>query len=217
MWEPKKLGQSQETLLTSEGTAHARGRPRGRPPCRRSGSTTPSSRTTSRANRPYTRPRGRMRPRAQSRAVERAMTLPNIPKSTSPDQQGAEQISPSRAPPYQLRRSRPPRYRRGNRGSRNCSCVNLIEVKTPGKRLARGADPPAHDLAYTETSEHHLQRTVRAIQAAGQSVPLVHHVVITIEKTYSSIEPVIVPLLETTLRERNIPYGPLTYRFKEWT
>ena len=171
------------------------------------GSTTPSSRTTSRANRQYTRPRGRMRPRAQSRAVERAMTLPNIPESTSPAQPGAEHISPSRAPPYQLRRSRAAKYRRGNRGSRNCSCVNLIEVRTPGKQLARGADPPAHDFADAETSEDHLQRTVRAIQAAGQSVPLVHHVVITIEKTYSSIEPVIVPPLETTLRERNIPYG----------
>ena len=39
-----------------------------------------------------------MRTRARSRTLERAMTLPNIPESISPDQQGAEQISPSQAP-----------------------------------------------------------------------------------------------------------------------
>ena len=67
------------------------------------------------------------------------MTLPNIPESLSPDQQGAEQTPPSQAPPYQLRRNTTPRYRCGTCGTRNCSCVNLDEVRTPVKRLVRGA------------------------------------------------------------------------------
>ena len=50
-----------------------------------------------------------MRTRAWSRTLERGMTLPNLPESMSPDQQGAEQTSLSQAPPYQLRRNRAPR------------------------------------------------------------------------------------------------------------
>ena len=40
-----------------------------------------------------------MRTRTRSRTLERAMTLPNIPESISLDQQGAEQTTPSQAPP----------------------------------------------------------------------------------------------------------------------
>ena len=85
--EDQLPGRSQETSLTSDRTASGRGRPRGRLPGLRRGSTTSSSRITSRANRSYTRPRGRVRTRARSRTLERAMTLPNIPRSMSPDQQ----------------------------------------------------------------------------------------------------------------------------------
>ena len=101
----------------------------------------------------HSRSRGRVRTRAQSRTLERAMTLPNIPESISLDQQEAEQTYRSQALPYQLRRNRAPRYRRGTCGSRNCSCVKLVEVRTPDKRLAPGADAPAQDLVDTEVSE----------------------------------------------------------------
>ena len=217
--EIQEPGQSMETLPSSGRTATRRGRPRGRPPGRRRGSTTPSSRTLTRAHRPYTRARGRVRARAQSQTLERAMTLPNIAESISPEQREAEQPTPSQAPPYQLRRNRAPRYRCGTCGSRNCSCVNLVEVKTPDKRLARGVDAPALDLADTEIFEDHMQHTIRSIHAKDQDVPQVHHVVISIEKTYSSIGPGVVPPLETTLRamQGTSPSDCPTYRFKEWS
>ena len=212
-------GQSMETLPSSGRTATRRGRPRGRPPGRRRGSTTSSSRTLARAHRLYTRARGRVRARAQSQTLERAMTLPNIAESISPEQREAEQPTPSQAPPYQLRRNRAPRYRCGTCGSRNCSCVNLVEVRTPDKRLARGVDAPALDLADTEIFEDHIQHTIRSIHAKDQDVPQVHHVVISIEKTYSSIGPGVVPPLETTLKamQGTPPSDCPTYRFKEWT
>ena len=217
--ETQEPGQSMETLPSSGRTATKRGRPRGRPPGRRRGSTTSSSRALTRAHRPYTRSRGRVRTRAQSQTLERAMTLPNIAESISPEQREAEQPTPSQAPPYQLRRNRAPRYRCGTCGSRNCSCLNLIRGRPPDKRLARGVDAPATDSADTEAIEDHMQHTIRSIQAKDQDIPQVHHIVITTEKTYSSIGPGAVPPLETTLKamqETSSSDCP-TYRFKEWT
>ena len=217
--ETQEPGQSMETLPSSGRTATKRGRPRGRPPGRRRGSTTSSSRALTRAHRPYTRSRGRVRTRAQSQTLERALTLPNIAESISPEQREAEQPTPSQAPPYQLRRNRAPRYRCGTCGSRNCSCLNLIRRRPPDKRLARGVDAPATDSADTEAIEDHMQHTIRSIQAKDQDIPQVHHIVITTEKTYSSIGPGVVPPLETTLKamqETSSSDCP-TYRFKEWT
>ena len=217
--ETQEPGQSMETLPSSGRTATKRSRPRGRPPGRRRGSTTSSSRALTRAHRPYTRSRGRVRTRAQSQTLERAMTLPNIAESISPEQREAEQPTPSQAPPYQLRRNRAPRYRCGTCGSRNCSCLNLIRGRPPDKRLARGVDAPATDSADTEAIEDHMQHTIRSIQAKDQDIPQVHHIVITTEKTYSSIGPGVVPPLETTLKamqETSSSDCP-TYRFKEWT
>ena len=217
--EIQEQGQSIKTLPTSGKTTSGRGRPRGRPPGRRTASTTSSSRALTRMKRPYTRSRGRIRSRARSRTLERAMTLPDIAESMSPEQRGTKQPSLSQAPPYQLRRNRAPRYRCETCGSRNCSCVNLVEVRTPDKRLARGVDAPAHDSADTETSEDHLQHTIRSIKSKDQVVPQVYHVVITIEKTYSSIGPGVVPPLETTLNamQGTSPPDCPTYHFKEWT
>ena len=217
--ETQEPGQSMETLPSSGRTATKRDRPRGRPPGRRRGSTTSSSRALTRAHRPYTRSRGRVRTRAQSQTLERALTLPNIAESISPEQREAEQPTPSQAPPYQLRRNRAPRYRCGTCGSRNCSCLNLIRRRPPDKRLARGVDAPATDSADTEAIEDHMQHTIRSIQAKDQDVPQVHHVVISIEKTYSSIGPGVVPPLETTLKamQGTPPSDCPTYRFKEWT
>ena len=217
--EFQEQGQSIKTLPTSGKTTSGRGRQRSRPPGRRTGSTTSSSRALTRMKRPYTRSRGRIRTGAQSRTLERAMTLPNIAESMSPEQRETEQPSFSQAPPYQLQRNRAPHYRCGTCGSRNCSCVNLVEVRTPDKRLARGVDAPADDSADTETSGDHLQHTIRSIQAKDQDVPQVYHVVMTIEKTYSSIGPGMVPPLETTLKtmQGTSPPDCPTYRFREWT
>ena len=190
---------SMEASPSSGRTVSRRGRPRGRPPNRRRGSANSSSRALASTHRPYTRSRGRLRIRAQSQTLERAMTLPNIAESLSSEQPEAEQTTTSRAPPYLLRRNRTPRYRCGTCGSRNCSCVNLISGKPQNKRLARGVDAPAPDTAATETTEDHMQY-IRNIRAKDQEVPQVHHVVITVEKTYSSIGPTVVPPLETTLR-----------------
>ena len=146
------------------------------------------------------------------------MTLPNIAESLSSEQPEAEQTTTSRAPPYLLRHNRTPRYRCGTCGFRNCSCLNLISGKPPDKRLARGVGAPALDTAVTETTEDHMQH-IRNIQAKDQEVPQVHHVVITVEKTYSSIGPAVVPPLETTLKamQETSPSDCPTYRFKEWT
>ena len=127
--------------------------------------------------------------------------------------------TPSQVPPYQLRRNRAPRYRCGTCGSRNCSCVDLIQVKPPDNRFARGVDAPTLTLADTDTSKDHEQHTTWAVQTKNQDVPQVHHIVITIEKTYSSIGPGVVPPLETTLKAMHgtSPSDCPTYRFKEWT
>ena len=214
--EPK---QSMEALPPSGRIANRRGRPRGRPQGRRRGKVTSSSQALTRTSRPYTRSRGRVRIRAQSRTLERAMTLPNIAESTSPEQRQAEQLNPPRAAPYQLRRNRVPRYRCGTCGSRNCSCVNLIKGRPPDQRLARGEDASAPALADTETFEDHAQHTIRSIQAEDQDIPRVHHIVITIEKTYSSVGPGVIPPMETTLKamQGTSPSDCPTYRFKEWT
>ena len=107
----------------------------------------------------------------------------------------------------------------GTCGSRNCSCVNLIERKPPDDRLARGVDAAAPALADTDTSEDHKQHTTWAVQTKNQYFPQVHQILITIEKTHSSIEPGVVPPLETTLKAMHgtSPSDCPAYRFKECT
>ena len=74
-------------------------------------------------------------------------------------------------------------------------------------------------LAEKDIFEDHEQRTIWAIQTDNQEGPQAHHILITVEKTYSSIEPGVIPPLETTLKamhETSPPDCP-AYRFKEWT
>ena len=124
-----------------------------------------------------------MRTRAQSRILEHAVTLPNIPESSSLDKQDDEQASSPQAPPYQLRTNRAPRYRCGSCGSRICSCVIL------DKRLTPGAVIPTNELLHARNMGH-PQHEIFAIQTRQQELPpLVHHVVITVENTYLSDEP----------------------------
>ena len=98
------------------------------------------------------------------------MTLPNLPKSMSLDPRDVEQTPPSQAPPHQLRRNRAPRFRCGTCGSRNCSCLNLVEERTRNKRLAWGADAPVPDLVDKETLDDYPQHKVLAIQAKHQEI-----------------------------------------------
>ena len=122
------------------------------------------------------------------------MTLPSVPESMSLYQQDVEQPLASQVPPYPLRRNRTPRYRRVTCGSRNSSCFSLVEVRTPGKRLARGADVPFQDLVDMIALDHPQQDSL-SFPAENQDVSLVHSIVITVEKTYSNIEPgVVLPL-----------------------
>ena len=94
-------------------------------------------------------------------------------------------------------------------------------MKSPDNRLARGVHTPTPTptLADTDTSEDHEQYTICTIQTETQNVPQVHHVVITMEKTYSSVTPDIIPPLETTLKamRETSPSDCPTYQFKEWT
>ena len=64
-----------------------------------------------------------------------------------------------------------------------------------------------------------MQHTIRNIQAKDQEIPQVYHVVITVEKSYSSIGPGVVPPLETTLKDmqETSPSDFPTYQIKEWT
>ena len=74
-------------------------------------------------------------------------------------------------------------------------------------------------LAEEDTFEDYEQRTIWAIQTENQDGPQLHHILITVEKTYSSIEPGVIPPLETTLKamHETSPSDCPAYRFKQWT
>ena len=66
----------------------------------------------------------------------------------------------------------------------------------------------------------HLQYKIFAIETKRQKIsPLVHHVVIIIEKLYASIEPGVVPSLETSMKAMHGTSSSVcpNYRFMEWT
>ena len=86
-----------------------------------------------------------------------------MPESLSLGQEDAEQAPSSQTSPYQLGRNRAPRYRCGTCGSRNCSCVNLVESIAPAKRLARRTYAPAQDLVDMNELDH-PQRELLSIQ-----------------------------------------------------
>ena len=90
-------------------------------------------------------------------------------------------------------------------------------MRSPGKRLARRADAPFQYLDDMNALDH-PQQDVLSIHAKNQDVPLVHNVVITVKKTYSSLEPGVVRPLETTLKamHETSPTDCPHYRLKEW-
>ena len=69
---------------------------------------------------------------------------------------------------------------------------------------------------------YHPQHEILTVQAQREKVeapPLVHHLIITVEKTFTSVEREVIPPLEETLRAMHAtsPSDCPTYRFKEWT
>ena len=119
------------------------------------------------------------------------------------------------APPYQLRTNRAPRSGYGTCGSRTYSFVKQIASEAPDKRLARELDVSPHEQFDARTRAC-PQQEILAIQASKQEI---HHVVITIKKTYSSVESGAVPPFETTLEAMHstLPSNCPDYRLKEWT
>ena len=236
--EPTDPIQATEPLDNNDGPDHQianpnpppttttrRGRPRGRPPARRNQLPTSSSRTTTSSRKPTTRPRRGPRTRFSSRTaprtLDRAMTLPQIPESSSPAQSPQLDDNSRQTPRYQLRTNRAPRYKCGTCGSRNCSCVQLVTTETPRQRLARGAAIPDCEFLLAQTANHpqHKILNVRTKLHNSNITPTVRHIILTIEKTFTSTESESIPPLESTLKEmhRFSPSDCPTYRFKEWT
>ena len=224
--EEETTHRSPSHCSTQPNTTNRRGQPRGRPPGRGKPRAIPSTRTTTSSRTQTARsrrgPRARMSTRAPPRKLDRAMTLPEIPESQQPpDVQDSEPRPLSRTSRYQLRANRTPRYKCGTCGSRNCSCVKHLTRHSPDNRLARGAVVPARDLFMARTHCHpqHEILTVQAQREKVETPPLVHHLIITVEKTFTSVEREVIPPLEETLKAMHAtsPSDCPTYRFKEWT
>ena len=224
--EEEMVHRSPVQCSTQPGTTNCRGRPRGRPPGRGRPRAIPSSKTTTSSRTQTTRsrrgPRTRVSNRAPPRILDRAMTLPEIPETQSPPENQNSELGPSsQTLRYQLRANRAPRYKCGTCGSRNCSCVKRLACDSPDHRLARGAVIPARELSMAR-APYHPQHEILTVQAQREKVeapPLVHHLVITVEKTFTSVEREVIAPLEETLRAMHAtsPSDCPTYRFKEWT
>ena len=110
-------------------------------------------------------------------------------------------------------------------GHHDTSCEQIehhvLNVEPADLRLARGAVIPACEFALARTPEH-PQHGILAIRAQRQKhgiPPVVRPIIVTIEKTYTSIDSGVVPPPESTLKAMHdsSPSGCPTYRFKEWT
>ena len=171
--------------------------------------------------RPKRDPRTRFATRAPPGTHDRAMTLPEAPESQSPARSDSRESTSQQVPRYQLRANRAPRYKCGTCGSRNCTCAHQIIIKPPDLRLDRGAVIPTCELTLARMPDHPQHRII-AVQAQRQeheSPPIVSHIIVTIEKTYTSIQSGVIPPLEATLRAMHdsSPSDCPTYRFKEWS
>ena len=148
-------------------------------------------------------------------------TLPEAPESQSPARSDSRESTSQQVPRYQLRANRAPRYKCGTCGSRNCTCAHQIIIKPPDLRLDRGAVIPTCELTLARMPDH-PQHRILAVQAQRQeheSPPIVSHIIVKIEKTYTSIQSGVMPPLEATLRAMHdsSPSDCPTYRFKEWS
>ena len=206
-------------------TRSERGRTRGRPPGRKNNRTTPSKKGTTSSRKPPFRPKTGPRTRLSTRALpgthDRAMTLLEAPESQSPARSNSRENTSQQVPRYQLQANRAPRYKCGTCGSRNCTCAHQIIIEPPDLRLARGAVIPTCELTLARMPDQ-PQHRILAVQAQCQeheSPPIVSHIIVTIEKTYTSIQSGVIPPFEATLRAMHdsSPSDCPTYRFKEWS
>ena len=196
--EPQEHNVGPDNQITSQNppptTTNRRGRPRGRLPGRRNQLPKSSSGTTTSFRRPTTRhkrgPRTRFSSRTTPRTLDRAMTLPQIPESSTPTQPNHLDDTSRQAPRYQLRANRAPKYRCGTCGSRDCSCVQLVTTEPPNQRLARGATIPACEIILAQTANHpqHEILKIRAKLQKPKTTPTIRHIILTIEKTFTSTE-----------------------------
>ena len=150
------------------------------------------------------------------------MTPPEISENLSQDRSGIEEGTYSQAPRYRLRANKAPRYRCGTCGSRNCSCVQLIASEPPDHQLARGAAIPTRELLMARAPEH-AQHGILATRHQTRQQELepsstVKHIIVTVVKTYTSVEQGVVPPVEVTLKAMHdtSPSDCGHYRFKEW-
>ena len=227
--EPQGHNVGPDNQITSQNppptTTNRRTRPRGRPPGRRNQLPKSSSGTTTSSRRPTTRPKRGPKTRSSSRTaprtLDRAMTLPQIPESSTSTQSNQLDDTSRQAPRYQLRANRPPKYRCGTCGSRNCSCIQLVTTEPPNQRLARGAAIPTCETISARTANHpqHAILNIRANIQKPKTRPTIQHIILTIEKTFTTTESESIPPLESTLKEMHkfSPSNCPTYRFKEWT
>ena len=107
-----------------------------------------------------------------------------IPESPVPTHSDSLDDASRRAPRYQLRANTAPRYRCGTRGSRDCSCVQLVTMEPPNLRLARGAAIPTRELTLAQAPNHpqHEILTVRAEQQKPKAPPIIRHIILTSRK-----------------------------------
>ena len=192
--EPQEHNVGPENQITSQNppptTTNRRGRPRGGPPGRRNQLPKSSSGTTTSSRRSTTRhirgPRTRFSSRTAPRTLDRAMTLPQIPESSTPTQSNQLDYTSRQAPRYQLRANRAPKYRCGTCGSRDCSCIQLVSKEPPNQRLARGETIPACEIILAQTANHpqHEILKIRAKLQKLKTPPTIRHIILTIEKTY---------------------------------
>ena len=227
--EPQERNVGPDNQITSQNppptTTNRRGRPRGRPPGRRNQLPKSSSGTTTSSRRPTTRPkrgpRTRFSSRTAPRTLDRDMTLPQIPESSTSTQSNQLVDISRQAPRYQFRANRAPKYRCGTCGSRDCSCIQLVTTEPPNQRLARGAAIPACEIILAQTANHpqHEILNIRAKLQKPKTPPTIRHIILTIEKTFTSTESESITPLESTLKEMHkfSPSNCPTYRFKEWT
>ena len=86
--------------------------------------------------------------------------------------------------------------------------------------MARGAVISTCELSLARMPDH-PQHRILAVQAQRQeheSPPIVSHIFVTIEKTYTSIQSGVIPPLEATLRAMHDPSpSDCPNRFKEWS
>ena len=149
------------------------------------------------------------------------MTLPQIPESSTSTQSNQLDDTSRQAPRYQLRANRTPKYRCGTCGSRNCGCIQLVTTEPPIQRLARGAAIPTCEIILAQTANHpqHAILNIRANIQKPKTPPTIQHIILLIEKTFTSTESESIPPLESTLKEMHkfSPFNCPTYRFKVWT